>query len=282
MKRDFIEQDNKEISITKQLSLLGLSKMGLYYQPRSVSDQDQRTMEEIDKIYTEYPFYGSRRIKVELLENNIDVGRMKISTLMKTMGIEAIYPKKNLSIANKMHKKFPYLLRDVEITRANQVFSTDITYIRLKKGFAYLVAVIDWYSRYVLSWRLSTSLEGSFCQEALKEALTVALPEIFNTDQGSQFTDKTFIAILEGKEIQISMDGKGRALDNVFVERLWRSVKYENIFLNNYETVKDCRNGLKEYFDFYNFKRKHQSLGYKTPAQVYQSSLNICDDKARA
>lgn len=197
------------------------------------------------------------------------VNRKRIQNLMRKMGIAAIYPKPNLSKPSTEHKKYPYLLRGVAITRPNQVWSTDITYIRLQRGFIYLTAVIDWYSRYVLSWRLSNSLDTEFCVEALEEALMIARPEIFNTDQGSQYTSHAFVEVLTGAGIQISMDGKGRALDNVFVERLWRSVKYEEVYLKNYDNVPDAYCGLDEYFTFYNNERLHQALGYKRPSEVY-------------
>jgi len=274
MKHHFLQPPSPSLSLTKQLRVLGLSKTGYYYKPRELSYFDQEVMKEIDKIYTKWPFYGTRRIREELKELDYQIGRQKIGKLMKTMGIEAIYPKKNLSAPNKQHKKYPYLLKDVPITHSNQVWSTDITYIRLRHGFAYLVAIIDWYSRYVLSWRLSTTMDSTFCQEALKEALEITQPEIFNTDQGSQFTDKDFVEILLKRGVKISMDGKGRALDNVFVERLWRTVKYENVYLNWYEGVKECREGLKQYFRFYNNERKHESHGYRRPAEVYFTGEN--------
>jgi len=230
-------------------------------------------MDEIDRIFTTYPFYGKRRIRIVLNQNGYPSGVKHTRTLMRTMGLEAICPKRKTSVPDRSHKVYPYLLRDVEILRPNQVWSTDITYIRLLRGFAYLTAVIDWHSRYVLSWKLSVTMEKEFCIEALEEALSKGLPEIFNSDQGSQFTSPEFTKKLEGKQVRISMDGKGRCLDNIFVERLWRSVKYEEVYLKNYATPLEAIKGLKNYFRFYNDVRPHQSLGYKTPAQVYFQNI---------
>ena len=226
-------------------------------------------MNIIDEIYTERPFYGKRRITAELQRRNIPIGVKKVRTLMRQMGLEAIYPKPKTSISNVLHKKYPYLLRNVLIEKVNHVWSTDITYIRLAKGFVYLVAIIDWFSRYVLSWKLSLTLEKEFCIEAREESLKMSTPKIFNTDQGSQFTSPEFTGRLEKKKIQISMDGKGRCLDNIFVERLWRSVKHEDIYLKQYESPLEVQQGLKQYFHFYNNDRPHQSLDYKTPAKIY-------------
>ena len=231
-------------------------------------------MDLIDKIYTAHPFYGNRRIKAELnLTHQISIGRDHTRTLMKILGLQAIYPKTkiNLSKANKEHKIYPYLLRDVKIVKPNQVWSTDITYIKLTNGWAYLIAIIDWYSRHVISWRLSNTLEIEFCLDCLNEALDNSKykPNIFNSDQGSHFTSKRFTNILTNKNIQISMDGRGRCLDNIFVERLWRTVKQENIYLNSYQNVLEVKTGLNKYFPFYNNKRRHQSLNYLTPAEVY-------------
>lgn len=228
-------------------------------------------MDLIDKIYTAHPFYGNRRIKAELnLTHHISIGRKHVRKLMKIMGIQAIYPKKNLSWKNKTHKVYPYLLKDLKIEKPNKVWSADITYVKLETGFAYLIAIIDWFSRYVISWKLSNSLEIEFCLECLGEALrqNKNKPDIFNSDQGSHFTSPQFTEILENNEIQISMDGRGRCLDNIFVERLWRTVKQENIYLNNYQDITETRNGLKEYFQFYNDTRRHQSLGYLTPREA--------------
>lgn len=229
-------------------------------------------MDLIDIIYTDCPFYGNRRIRAELNQTyNVPIGRDHLRTLMNLMGLQAIYPKKKLSWRNKNHRVYPYLLRNVKIRKPNQVWSTDITYVRLEEGFAYLIAIIDWFSRYVISWRLSNSLDIEFCLDCLNEAIgqNKNRPDIFNTDQGSHFTSPQFTDILKSNQIQVSMDGRGRCLDNIFVERLWRSVKQENIYLNNYIDVMQTRNGLNEYFLFYNERRRHQSLNYQTPKQIY-------------
>lgn len=226
-------------------------------------------MKLLDQKYTQRPYYGSRRYTNWLKTKGYEINRKRVQRLMKVVGIEAIYPKPSISIANKEHRKFPYLLKDIKIERVNQVWSTDITYIPMHNGFMYLTAVMDWISRYVLSWRISENLESEFCVEALKEALTYGKPEIFNTDQGRQFTSKNFTERLLAKEIAISMDGKGRAFDNIFVERLWRTVKYEEVYLKDYENPKKAKNELKAYFNFYNEERQHQALGYRTPKTVY-------------
>ena len=224
----------------------------------------------IDRQYTARPFYGSRRMVVWLGKQGEDVNRKMVRRLMRVMGLEAIYPKPRLSLAGKGHRIYPYLLRGVKIERRDQVWSTDITYIPMASGFMYLAAVIDWYSRYVIAWRLSNTLDGSFCTEMLEEALGSGKPEVFNTDQGVQFTASGFTGRLESAGVAVSMDGRGRALDNVFVERLWRSVKYEDVYIWCYETVPELRRGLGRYFEFYNDERPHQSLEYRTPATVYR------------
>lgn len=226
-------------------------------------------MRLIDKIYTECPFYGSRRIKAELNRNGYSVGRERIQRIMRLMGIEAIYPKRKTSIPHPGHKIYPYLLRNVEIANVNQVWGTDITYIPMNRGWLYLVAIMDWFSRYVLAWDLSSTMEVDFCITALERALQASKPEIFNSDQGSQFTSKGFTEILLDHQVQISMDSRGRAMDNIFNERLWRSVKYEEVYLHDYETVKVAREGIGRYMDFYNNKRLHQALGYIPPVEIY-------------
>jgi putative transposase len=270
---DLIDKTNSMLSIRRQCKLIDLHKSNLYYEPVIVSEQTMREMNRIDELYTKYPFYGSRRIAVTLKAEGWSIGRKRVQSLMRKMGITAIYPKPKLSKGNAQHIIYPYLLSNIKIIRPNQVWSSDITYIRLRQGFLYLVAIIDWFSRYVLSWKLSTSLESGFCIEALKEALETESPEIFNSDQGSQFTSNDFTAILKEKEIKISMDGRGRALDNVFVERLWRSVKYEEVYIKAYQEVIDAKKGLEWYFPFYNKERRHQSLGYKTPNEVHYNFL---------
>ncbi len=266
-----IEKNNSKINLTRQAELLDISRSGIYYQP-IINQQEIRIKNTIDEIYTACPFYGSRKIKKELeITHEIKISRSYVQNLMREMGLQAIYPrsKLNLSLGDKQHKKFPYLLKNLEIVRINQVWSTDITYIRLKNGFAYLTVIFDWYSRYVLSWKLSTTLENEFCIQALKEALETATPEIHNSDQGVQYTAENYIAVLKESGIQISMDGRGRCMDNIFTERLWRTVKYENIYIHDYQNIEEARIGLTQYFQFYNHRRIHQSLDYKTPAQIY-------------
>ena len=227
-------------------------------------------MRLIDEEFTKHPFYGVRRITAWLRTQGHQVNHKRVSRLMKKMGLEAIYPKRNLSKNNSEYKKYPYLLRNLEIEYPDQVWSTDITYIRLSKGFIYLTAIIDWFSRYVLSWKISITLDTEFCLEAFEEALKISKPEIFNTDQGVQFTSVAFTSRLEKSGIKISMDGRGRALDNVFVERLWRSLKYEWVYLNEYSSVLEAKQSINEYFKFYNEERLHQSLNYQTPKSVYE------------
>jgi putative transposase len=227
-------------------------------------------MRLIDRQYTAYPFYGSRRMTVWLQGAGHAVNRKRVQRLMRLMGLEAVYPKPKLSRAGRGHKIYPYLLRDMTIERPDQVWSTDITYVPLACGFMYLAAVIDWYSRYVIAWRLSNTLDGAFCLDMLDEALRLGKPAVFNTDQGVQFTAEAFTGRLLSAGVAVSMDGRGRCLDNVFVERLWRSVKYEDIYLHGYETVPQWRQGLERYFPFYNEQRMHQALDYQTPAAVYR------------
>lgn len=253
---------------------MGISRSGLYYQPLGISLADKKIIDLIDLIYTDYPFYGNRRIKAELnLTYQIPIGREHLRTLMKLLGLQTIYPKSslNLSQPDKRDAVYPYLLNGLKIIRPNQVWSTDITYIRLVTGWAYLIAIIDWHSRYVINWRLSNTLEIEFCLDCLNEALDNSKykPNIFNSDQGSHFTSKKFTDILTSNNIQISMDGRGRCLDNIFVERLWRTVKQENIYLNSYQNVLETKTGLNKYFPFYNNQRRHQSLNYATPADIY-------------
>ena len=230
-------------------------------------------MRLIDEQYLATPFFGSRKMVTEFRRRGLVVNRKRVQRLMELMGLEAIYPRKTTSIPGVGHTIYPYLLRGVQIERVNQVWSTDITYVPMRQGFMYLAAVMDWYSRYVLSWRLSNSLDGDFCLDALDAALQRGQPEIFNTDQGSQFTSASFTGRLASQGIAISMDGRGRALDNVFIERLWRTVKYENIYLKEYATVDELINGLGNYFDFYDHKRVHQALAYKTPWEVYEAGM---------
>ena len=247
-----IEENNNALSIRDQCKLLGLHRSNYYYEPVSISGATDELMKAVDGIYNDHPYFGARRMVVALEAKKIFVGRKKIRSIMRAMGLEAMYPKPNMSKHNPLHRVYPYLLKDYKIIRPDEVWSSDITYIRLSHGFIYLVAIIDWYSRYVLAWRISTSLDVDFCVDALLEALGHGHPSIFNTDQGSQFTSIAFTDELAKRSIQISMDGRGRALDNVFVERLWRSVKYEEVYIHDYESVSDARSGLERYFEFYN------------------------------
>lgn len=260
------------MSIRRQCELLGISRSVLYYTPRGPNGSDLVAMRLIDEQYTRTPFYGVERMTAWLQRTGIVIGHNRVRRLMRLMGLEAIYPKPRLSLpGDDNSRKSPYLLRGLKIERPNQVWATDITYVRLWQGFVYLVAIMDWYSRYVLSWALSTTLDVDFCLEALREALAIARPEIFNTDQGSQFTSGAFTGVLEDAGVAISMDGKGRVFDNIFVERLWRTVKYEEIYLKDYQDVDESRRGIGVYFRFYNQERLHQALGYQTPAEVYFS-----------
>jgi putative transposase len=255
--------------VRRQCELLGLHRSTCYYEAVPESAANLALMRRIDEQYLRTPFYGSRRMTAWLQREGEEVNRKRVQRLMRLMGVEAIYPKRRTTVPGAGHKIYPYLLRNVKVTRPNQVWSTDITYVPLRCGFLYLAAILDWYSRYVLSWRLSNTLDGDFCLEALEEALAIARPEIFNTDQGAQFTSREFTGRLESAAVAISMDGRGRALDNVFVERLWRTVKYEDVYLKNYETGAECHAGLKSFLTFYCEGRPHQSLGYRTPAEVY-------------
>ena len=263
-----IERQSKMISIKRQAELLGIARSRVYYKLRT-DPYSLELMHVIDEQYTKTPFYGSRRIREILKRKGYLANRKRTQRVMRLMGIEAIYPKKNLSKPSPGCKIYPYLLRQRKITGVNEVWGADITYIRMRHGWLYLVAIMDWLSRCVLSWEISTTLEVDFCIRALEKALSIADPEIFNSDQGSQFTSVAFLKCLEERSIQISMNGKGRAIDNVFTERLWRSVKYEEVYINDYETVPDAKEGISRYMNFYHQERPHQSLDYKTPTEVY-------------
>lgn len=259
-----------DLPISVQAQELGISRGSVYYEPRPVSNADLALMRRIDELHLEYPFVGSRMLRGLLAGEDIIVGRLHVATLMKRMGLEAIYRRPNTSKPAPGHKIYPYLLRKLPVTRANQVWAMDITYIPMARGFVYLAAVIDWFSRRVLSWRLSITMQADFCIEAVEEALArFGKPEIFNTDQGSQFTSIDFTTVLLAKGIKISMDGKGAWRDNVFVERLWKSVKYEEVYLRAYETVSHARASIGRYLDFYNGRRPHSRLGGKMPDQTY-------------
>lgn len=263
--------DHPDLSLRRQCDLLGVSRGSLSYIP--VQDQEDEYIKGlIDHIYTDCPFYGSRRMRIELMRNHgTRISRDHVRRLMREIGIEAVFPRKKrgLSHADPEHRKYPYLLRDLSIVRPNQVWGSDITYVKLECGFVYLVAILDWFSRYVVAWRLSPTLETSFCIDALTDALSIALPDIWNTDQGAQFTSRDLTDIVLQQNIRISMDGRGRCMDNIFTERLWRTVKYENVYLHSYRSIDDARTGIGAYLDFYNNKRIHSSLNYATPSMIY-------------
>ena len=271
-KCQLIETQHPGISILRQCELLSLPRSSFYYELASESDYNLLLMHLIDEQYTSTPFYGVRRMTAWLHHQGHQVNHKRIGRLMQQMGLEAIYPKPNLSRKGNTIVKYPYLLKGLVVDRPNHVWSTDITYIRLKQGFIYLVAVMDWFSRYVLSWEVSNSLDVFFCLAALEKALQKSIPHIFNSDQGSQFTSEAFISCLETAGVRISWDGRGRAMDNIFVERLWRSVKHEEVYLKDYANVTEAISGLSNYFSFYNTQRPHQSLRYMTPQQVYSNN----------
>ncbi len=264
-----IEVDHDQLSIRRQCALVGLNRSSFYCKGASESVENLHIMRLLDEQYLKTPFYGSRRMTAWLAQKGYSVNRKRVQRLMRLMGLEAIYPRPSMSKANPAHKVYPYLLRDVSIVGPNQVWCTDITYIPMEQGFMYLVAIMDWYSRYVLSWQVSNTMDTSFCLAALEEALQWGKPLIFNSDQGSQFTSLDFTGRLEAEGISISMDGRGRVYDNIFIERLWRSVKCEDIYLKGYRKVVELEGGLTDYFHLYNNHRPHQSLGYRTPAAVY-------------
>jgi putative transposase len=271
-KRELIEAAHPQISIARQCDLVGLPRATYYYHTQGESAENLTLMRLLDQQYTDTPYYGIRRMTAWLRSQGYAVNHKRVARLLHTMGLETIYPKPRLSQPHPAHRVYPYLLRGVPITRVNQVWRTDITYIRLHGGFIYLVAVMDWFSRYVLSWAVSITMDVSFCLEALDQALEVARPDIFNTDQGAQFTSHDFTERLAAAGILISMDGRGRALDNVFVERLWRTVKYEEVYLKDYETPREAMQGLATFFVRYNEWRQHQALDYRTPAAIYFNS----------
>ena len=264
-----MDRGHRQISVRRQCELLGVNRSGLYYESRGESEENLRLMRLLDEQYTRAPFYGSRKMVEWLATQDQVVNRKRVSRLMELLGIEAVYPKPKLSQPGEGHRIYPYLLRGTTVERVNQVWSSDITYLRMARGFLYLVAVMDWFSRFVLSWALSLTLEVDFCVQALQGALRRGRPDIFNSDQGSQFTSEEFTGELEAHGIVISMDGRGRCMDNIFVERLWRSVKHEEVYLHDYESVTEARARLDRYFRFYNHERLHQSLDYRTPAAIY-------------
>lgn len=270
------------MSVRQQCELLGLNRSTAYYAPAGETEENLWLMRRIDEQYLKTPWYGSRRMTVWLTQEGFAVNRKRVRRLMRLMDIEAIYPRPRTTEIASEHRKFPYLLRDREITQPDEVWAADITYIPMASGYMYLVAIIDWYSRYVISWRLSNSLESSFCVDVLNEALSQRRPKIFNTDQGVQFTSRVFTSRLEAAGVTISMDGKGRALDNVFIERLWWSVKYEHVYLHDHRTVRSLHRGLGAYLDYFNRERPHQSLAYHKPWDVYRGVEVVAGPKTRA
>ena len=269
-RRLMIAPQQPQVSVTRQCALVGLARSSFYYEPVAPDPFRLAVMHAIDRIYTDYPFFGVRRIwKILRRDHGYQVNPKRVHRLMQQMGLQAIYPRQRLSLPDKDHRVYPYLLGGLTIDRPNQAWCSDITYVRLRSGFVYLVAVMDWFSRYVLSWRLSNTLDAAFCLAALEDALAKGVPEIFNTDQGSQFTSTEYTGRIAAAGIRMSMDGRRRFVDNIFIERLWRSLKYEDIYLKDYETVPRLSDGLDTYFAFYNDRRPHQSFDYQTPAHVY-------------
>jgi putative transposase len=273
-RRSLVERADGELSVRRQCELLGVPRSGLYYRTAAESEENVRLMRRLDELYTAHPYYGVRRMVVSLGDEGWAVNPKRVRRLLRVMGLEAIYPQRRGSQPGKGHRIYPYLLREVCVERVDQVWSADITYIRAARSWLYLVAVMDWFSRYVLSWRLAASLESDFCVEALQAALRHRgrrRPEVFNTDQGAQFTSTDFTGALIRRGVSVSMDGRGRCLDNIFIERLWRSVKYEEVYLKDYQQSCEAEGGLSRYFRFYNRERPHQALGYRTPAEVYRA-----------
>ena len=270
LRQAMIDRGHKQLSLVRQCTLLNISRASVYYRPVSTRAEDLELMARMDRQYLKTPFYGSRRMKAWLLAEGYLVSRSKVRRLMRLMGLEAIYRRPNTSKPAPGHRVYPYLLKGVDVNRVDQVWAADITYIPMAQGFLYLVVIMDWHSRHVLAWKLSNTMDTDFCVTALEAALGKGRPEVFNTDQGAQFTSDAFTQTLQERGIRVSMDGKGRYLDNIFVERLWRSIKYEEVYLKAYQTVAEARVGINAYLEFYNRRRPHQSLGYRTPAQVYQ------------
>ena len=279
-RREMVDREHPGLSTVRQCALLGISRSSVYYRPRAPSQKDLALMKQIDQQYLATPFYGSRRMKVWLGRQGHRVNRKRVQRLMRTLGLQVIYRRPRTSKPAPGHKVYPYLLGGMEITGPNQVWAADITYIPMARGFLYLVASMDWYSRYVVAWRLSNTLDADFCVETLEEALSKGKPEVFNTDQGSQFTSEGFTELLEEHGVSISMDGKGRYTDNIFVERLWRTVKYEEVYLKAYSDGREAKDGLEAYFHFYNTQRPHQALGYRTPAEVFSGDSVQSDEQS--
>jgi putative transposase len=274
-----VEREGSEVALVMQCELLSLNRSGVYYAPRPVDERELLIQRRIDEIYTAYPFYGIRKITAQLRADGLLVNHKAVARHMHAMGLRAIYPGPNLSKRAQQHVVYPYLLHGLKIERPNQVWGVDITYIRLRSGWMYLFAVLDWFSRFVVTWALDLTLEIGFVLEAMRTALATATPTICNSDQGSHFTSPQYTQLLLGAQVQISMDGKGRALDNIFTERLWRTVKYEEVYLKDYASPREARTGLGEYLDFYNYRRLHQALDYQTPAQIYFKEGDESTDK---
>lgn len=283
-RRAVVAQEPGGLSITRQCSLLGIARSSCYYRPVPPTQPWLSLLAAVDRLYTENPFYGGRRLRAVLArDHGIRVGRRRLRRAMRTLGLEAIYPRRRTSVPAPGHRIYPYLLRGLAVERPGQVWATDITYVRLDRGFVYLVAHLDWHSRYVLSWRLSTTMDVTFCLESLREALSLhGQPEIHNSDQGAQFTASTYVNALLAEGIRVSMDGRGRWADNVFIERLWRTVKYEYLFLREFATVGDVRHGLADFFWHYNERRPHQSLGYATPGAVFRGEVALAKQPKRS
>ena len=280
-RRKMVDREHPKLPIVRQCALLGVSRSSLYYRPKGTSEADLSLMGEMDRQYLETPFYGSRRMKAWLDRQGIPVSRKRVQRLMRIMGPRAIYRRPRTSQPVPEHRVYPYLLRNVRVTRPNQVWAADITYLPMARGFLYLVVVMDWHSRYVVAWRLSNTLEAGFCAEALTEALARGRPEVFNTDKGSQFTSREFTQVLQDRGVKISMDGKGRYADNIFVERLWRTVKYEEVYLKAYVNAVEARRELGAYFRFYNNLRPHQALGYRTPAEMFHGDQTVREEESK-
>ena len=273
MKRRAVEPRHGELSVSRQCELLGLPRSSWYYRPAGEKEYNLELMRLLDEQYTRTPFYGVEKMTLWLREQGHEVNVKRVRRLLRKMGLTAVYPRRKTSVPSAENRVYPYLLRDVDIVRPNQVWASDITYIRLSRGFAYLVAVMDWFSRYVISWELSLTLEADFCVSALRRALETGVPEIFNTDQGSQFTSDAFTSELLSRGVAVSMDGRGRVFDNIMVERLWRTVKYEEVYLKDYGNPRDAREHLGRYFQFYNEARFHASLSYRRPVEVYREAV---------
>ena len=278
-RRRMVDREHPSLSIARQFALLGVARSSLYYRPREASGENPALMQAMDRQYLDTPFYGSRRMKVWLAREGIPVSRKRVQRLMRVMGLRAIYRSPRTSRPAPEHRVYPYLLEKIRVTRPNQAWAADITYLPMARGFLYLVAIMDWHSRYVVAWRLSNTLEADFCVDALKEALGQGQPEVFNTDQGSQFTSLEFTQVLRDHGVKISIDGKGRYTDNIFVERLWRTVKYEEVYLKAYANAAEARKELGAYFRFYNNQRPHQALGYRTPAEVFFGHREVVGDR---